>query len=286
MDLAQFANTIALYGFSQLKFVAPIIVSIEIGLGVGLLLRLQLRWLALMSFITLIIFTLSFAYGYLWHGVTSCGCFGAFDVLQTPPWISFVRNAILMIMAGWLFFAAPKKRLEQSIQYGHTAIIVAALTILSAIGFSYLYFNQTKYSKPLVTSGQSVRTSALAEFCPVDTTSTYLVFVFSPTCPHCWAATPKIVSYQSSGLVSKIIALCPPSAAQEQQKYLQHFGQPFTIRVVDRDKLHQITDQVPTAILIQRAKVVKILTTHIPTADSLKTTLENTFSIYAKASLK
>lgn len=227
-------------------------------------------------------FTLLFAYGYLRHDVRSCGCFGAFDALQTPPWVSFARNAALLLVAGWLFYAAPATVPEQPAKKWPAGGL-ALLTGLGAVVLNYVYFNpsQPTHRQPLVAPGQLVRTSALAEFCPADATATTLLFIFSPTCSHCWAATPKVLSYRKQGLVRDIIALCPPSTQAEQQKYLQHFGQPFAIRAVDRDKLHQITDQVPTAILIRQDKVVRVLTAHMPVADSLKMTLAPAAGGYA-----
>lgn len=45
LDLGQFADTISLYGFPQLRFAAPLVTALELGLGVGLLAQLRLRWL-------------------------------------------------------------------------------------------------------------------------------------------------------------------------------------------------------------------------------------------------
>lgn len=85
LDIARFTRTIIAYGLPQLEPLAPVLIALEIGLAVALLLRVYLRKIALLSFGLLGALTAVFAYGYLAHGLTSCGCLGALETVVIPP---------------------------------------------------------------------------------------------------------------------------------------------------------------------------------------------------------
>ncbi|WP_345235765.1 DoxX family protein [Hymenobacter saemangeumensis] len=268
LDTAEFAESIVGYGFpKQLRYIAPFVIALEIWLGLGLLLQVKVRRLALISMVVLAIFTVSFAYGYLHHGVTDCGCFGAFDALQTPPWVSFLRNGLLLLVAAWLYRKAPPAPLPTPFPL---RTLISGATLVTFLLSAFLYVQHGTALRLSVSAGQAVRSSPMAPFCPPSPDSTYVVFIFSPTCPHCWAATPKIMQYRSSGLVSKVVALCPPATKENQQKYLSHFKPDFGIRSVTGKEILRISSLVPTAVFVRRDTILAVYTTRFPSADSLR----------------
>lgn len=273
MDTQAFADTIAEYGFSSLRWAAPAVIAGEIGLGVAFFLQVQLRRIALAGFMLLSVFTLLFAYGYLWHGVTSCGCFGAIEFLQVPPLVSFARNVALLALAGWLYYISPRQK-DARVPALRLTLVVSTF-VGSLILSTYPFFQPQATGGTKLALGQSVKNTALAPFrTGASDSSAYAVFIFSPTCPHCWAATPMVLRYQSSGVVSQIIALSPPSASEEKNKYMQRFTPPFRIQTVSSAVLHKMTDQVPTFILVERDTIRALLNARIPSPDSLQAILK------------
>ena len=270
LDIAQFTTTIANYGLPQLEPLAPVLIAIEIGLGVALLLQVHLKKMALLSFGLLTTLTVLFAYGYLVHGIRSCGCFGALETAQMPPWLSFVRNLLLMGAVIWLYQRAPTNNLSASRTRFRIALGATALAF--AISGS-AYANRYSSSKLGVVRGQLLRTSLLAPYLPASSDSTYVVFIFSPTCAHCEDMTPTVASYRTSGLAARIVALHPPTDAMEQQRYMKRFNPPFSLRTVARDSLYAITYHVPLAFIVSKGVVAHVLGPVMPSADILKALL-------------
>ncbi|GEM_PF-5230074 len=78
-------------------------IFVEWILGILLLFRIWLRPFTLPATITLLLF-FSALIAWAWHkyGLEDCGCFGSF--VETPPWLSLVKNGILLAMSGALYF--------------------------------------------------------------------------------------------------------------------------------------------------------------------------------------
>lgn len=262
LDSTQFADTIVAYGFPKLRFMAPIVIASELAVGLGLLLRVYIRRLALLALLLLLLFTVLFFYGYVWRGVTDCGCFGALKSLQTPPWVSFTRNGLLLVLAGWLYLVTPDQKNKPA---RGKVVILGSITILSFFVLVSQYSSQV-----FLLPKQSVQSSAIAPFCPVNDTATYLVFIFRPTCSHCWAATPKVIDYKRSGMVNKIIAIAPTTSREEEQKYLRHFNPPFAIHTITNAQMSKITNLVPTIVIIKHDTILSVLHDATKLQDSLK----------------
>lgn len=273
LGMAQFTATIAGYGLPQLAVLAHGLIALEMGLGAALVLRVQLRRMALLSLVLLALFTALFAYGYLVRGVRDCGCFGALDALALPPALSFLRNALLLGLSGWLYRRAPQP--EPKPAASPLGVLLAVGTaVLSFLVLGATYSQRTDPMKVGVEPGQSLRGSRLAPFVPAGAAdSTYAVFLFSPACPHCWDATPTVASYQGQGVVSRVIALHAPADSAQVGKYVRHFHPPFALRVVARDSFRAIAQRVPALVLVRRGRVLRVLRPPLPPADSLQAML-------------
>ena len=69
IDTAAFSNMIYQYGLGYFMLLSPVIVIIEISLGVFLVLLINPKRYSFFSFILLMIFTLAFAYAHFKNGV-------------------------------------------------------------------------------------------------------------------------------------------------------------------------------------------------------------------------
>lgn len=105
--LDRFAETVAAYGLIPDGIVSPVaffIVALEIGAGVGLLLKK--KWALLLTAALMLLFIVVLAYG-IWLGLDiDCGCFGpedaeahGFSSLRT----ALVRDILLLLPLIYLF---------------------------------------------------------------------------------------------------------------------------------------------------------------------------------------
>ena len=82
-NLIQFKGIIAAFGLAPLAGPVPWLIVPEIGLVVVPLLGVYVRRLTGLRLAQLAVSAALFTYGYLVHGVTIGGCFGALDALCT-----------------------------------------------------------------------------------------------------------------------------------------------------------------------------------------------------------
>jgi hypothetical protein len=104
--------------------------SLEVILGVALLLRWHLRitlWalLALLVFFTFLTF-----YSAAFNKVTDCGCFG--DFIKLTPWTSFAKDVFLLVLWFVVFFN--QRFLRHSYVQGTTGIMTMTFASAIAIG--------------------------------------------------------------------------------------------------------------------------------------------------------
>ena len=273
LDVGLFTVTIADYGLPQLTPLVPLLIALELALGAALLLRVQLRQLALLSALLLVFFTALFAYGYLVRGVTDCGCFGAIDSLALPPALSVLRNALLLGVSLWLYRRTAAADPGES----QTRLRLALLASVLAVGVARTaYAHRTKPDKVGVVQGQPVSGSLLAPYLPATKDSTYLVFVFSPTCSHCWHATPIVASYQDSGAVDRVIGLYAAQDTAAIGSYRRKYHPPFGVRNVDLAARRAISFRVPLAVLVRGGVLQRVMKPPFPPADSLRMLLAQT----------
>ena len=270
LDMGQFTETIAGYGLPRLAVLAPGLIALEIGLGVALLLRVQRRAMALLSLGLLVLFTALFAQAYLVRGVRDCGCFGAIDALALPPALSFLRNALLIALSAWLYRRSP-------VESGPVGALRPRLVLLAAVlslgAASVAYARRSDPNEAGVIQGQAVRGSRLAPYLPVKSDSTYLVFVFSPSCSHCWHATPTVATYQGQGVVDRVVALYAATDTAATGRYQRTFRPPFALHAVDLDARRAIAPRVPLAVLVRHGIVLRVFKPPLPSADSLQALL-------------
>ncbi|GHT13959.1 hypothetical protein AGMMS4956_10950 [Bacteroidia bacterium] len=254
LALADFANSIAQYGLGALEFLAPLIVVAEVTLGLLLVLQIRTKEISLVANILLVGFTLAYLYGYWFHNVTDCGCFGAFDALNMPPLAIFIRNAILiyLLLAVWRNSNGAAK---QNISWQAMVVFTVLCIVSFASGYTYSGAGKVRLNaKPTRFQGQPISGSLLGKFVSTAKDSTYLVFAFSYTCPHCYNSIENLKQYETSGVVDRVVALALENSANEE-KFRAIFHPNFSIKNCSRDTLLQLTNHFPTAYYIKNDTV-------------------------------
>ena len=206
-DTSAFAETIYNYGFTKLKFLAPIIVIFELILGLQLLFFINVKRTLLISLFTFILFTLIFSYGYIFKNIESCGCFGSFlSKLLDTPIILYTKNTILIILSfiAYKYYNIQK---DKDVKLKLTVISIITASAIFFAGFTFkpsLKINNTDIDKYLNKSTQKI---GLEHFYKFSSDSTYIAIIFSYTCPHCLNTIANVNLFKENGYVDNIVYL-------------------------------------------------------------------------------
>ena len=119
-----------LYFKDLARTLSIVLSSLEVILGVALLLRWYLRQ-TLWALLTLLVFFafLTF-YSAAFNKVTDCGCFG--DFIKLTPWTSFTKDLFLLLL--WVIIFFNQRFLRHSFVRGTTGIMVMTFASAIAIG--------------------------------------------------------------------------------------------------------------------------------------------------------
>jgi uncharacterized membrane protein YphA (DoxX/SURF4 family) len=280
IDTSGFSNLINQYGLGYLMILSPVIVVFEILLGLFLVLLINPKFYAMISFGLLTIFTALFAFAHFKYGVNNCGCFGTTQHINLPPIFSFIRNFILIGMSLIVWIKYPK---EKKIKLGiskhgvgelklayinsnwkkYLVLIVMSISIFTA-GFTY----KTPYflkSKPEIHEfqGQNIKNTELSKYLTTSPDSTYLFFCFSYTCPYCWNSIENLRQYQKSGTVDRtdVVAI---GAENDKDVFIQNFKPDFNIKDLPAIEMDKLTDSYPTAFYVEHDTVKFVLQSELP----------------------
>ncbi len=269
LETHKFVSDMISYGIpDKLADLAILVPTFEIILGLMLVFFIRSKDMAVVSFVTMILFTIGFGYGYLVGGAEDCGCFGAFEALATPPWVSFLRNFILIAMS-FLLMKNPIKH-SGAVQQWQWATMVVALLI------SGVWSGQTSVD-PVVNSAagntqnassalealndpllnKNVSQTALGSVGTFEENKRYLVFVFSPTCPHCWDATANVKAYKEIGLVDEIYGVVV-QGTQGTPMYVERFKPNFEIKEIPQADILRLTNAYPKIFYVTRNTIKNI----------------------------
>ncbi|GAA4502138.1 DoxX family protein [Hymenobacter ginsengisoli] len=109
------------------RFLSIALSSLEVILGVALLIRWYLRQTLLALLALLVFFAFLTFYSAAFNKVTDCGCFG--DFIKLKPWTSFFKD--LFLLGLWLVVFFNQKHLRHSFLRGTAALM--AMTFASAL---------------------------------------------------------------------------------------------------------------------------------------------------------
>ncbi|MDR3365391.1 MAG: DoxX family protein [Prevotellaceae bacterium] len=252
LDAAAFSAIIAQYGVESLGVAAPVIILAEVLLGLLLAFGIRVRWAAFAGALVLLAFTLIYAYGAIFRSVEDCGCFGAIAALNTSPVFTFARNAILLylLLAVW-----QKGKNAESANAGGVAVTMLAVMCMVAFMSGYTYRKAHRSSTAKEYAAQAVENTALKEFISTSKDSTYLVFAFSYSCPHCLNSIENLKQYESFGVVDKVVALAFAADSLAMQRFHSIFNPSFQVKHYPPRQLLRLTDDFPTSYYIKNDTV-------------------------------
>lgn len=274
LDTKTFINDVIGYGIPEkLATIGILVPTFEVVLGLMLIFLIRSKEMALTSLVSLVLFTLGFAYGHFVQGAEDCGCFGAIDALATPPWVSFLRNFILMAMSFLLMKNPIKSMHVPTWKWGVTvaAILISGTwsgvtskgaTPDTATGVAAAVEPTNPYANdPML--NQKIESTALATVGTFDPSKSYLVFVFSPTCPHCWDASENVKAYKESGVVDEIYGVVSDMNQGGLPMYVERFQPNFVPKVVPQADIIRMTNAYPKIFYVRNNTIKYIMSSDI-----------------------
>ena len=272
----EFSQILTQYGFDFLRYIAPFIIVIEAVLGLLLFFCFRLKLTSLLALGFVVGVSAAYIYGHFVMNVEDCGCFGYFSFLNMSPLFTFIRNFVLICILLYVFFKS-----DNSGKTIGKNEIVSITCVLCAVCFvtGYTYEKCENNLTQYVTEGNyaniDVNNSIFGEFHTFSKDSTYLVFVFSYSCPHCYNSIENLKQYERLGVADKIIGLsyAPDSAAIE--KFNNIFNPNFPIKTTKPARLFQLTNQFPISYYVKDNTVKMEIRGILPCGYILKKELNN-----------
>jgi uncharacterized membrane protein YphA (DoxX/SURF4 family) len=111
--------------------------ALEVIWGINLLTGYRIRFTLWMLLLMILFFTFLTYYSWAYNKVTDCGCFG--DAIKLSPKESFIKDILLTILIGFLFFQQKKLPALASPKVGLSANIIATLGAFG-LGMYAIYF--------------------------------------------------------------------------------------------------------------------------------------------------
>lgn len=262
ISAASFAIQIGKYGVPFPEFFSPLIIVVEALIGIVLIFGIRQRLAGAISSLLLIVFTVVYTYGLLFCDISDCGCFGGIHFLNSSPLWLFIRNAILLTMAVYIcFHPVTVVHTHKNIMLTLIAMIIGGCVIAFFSGYSSrnLYYDKTNEgSKPI-----AVSESPLNDLIVTHPDSTYLVFAFSYSCPHCLNSIANINEYEKLKVVDKVIGITRKKINHDD--FNQWFNPKFTIIEIATEK-KMIAKELPTSYYIRNDSIIQIYQGEMPCA--------------------
>ncbi len=264
INTAGFSDLIYQYGFKYLMLMSPIIIITELVLGLFLILLINPKRYSIISFILLMIFTISFAYAYFKNGVNDCGCFGTLQSSNIPPFIIFIRNFILLFMLFIVWIKYPKKETDEVAKWKKLLVLVVICPAIFISGFTFrmplFLMNNSGEQKYL---NQSLKNTELSKYVEASPNRRYLIFCFGYKCPHCWNSIENLRQFIKSNTVDSVYAFAS-GEPNDKKFFIENFHPNFNIKDLQQDAMSQLSDVVPTAFYVEHDTIKVIIQGVLP----------------------
>lgn len=268
VNSAGFGELISSYGLEWFSMLSPVIILIEMLLGLLLLLHLWPRFAATATLALLMVFSIAFMYGHLVHGIEDCGCFGSLGQ-KMPVWATYLRNIILMAFALYILMHEPK-RAATSLDKNRPSLFF--LTVLMTIatfwtGYTWrpttFFMNNFAQAHPLL--GCEINQSPIGRYVQVANDSTYIIWVFSYSCGGCINSMENIKQYQD--VADRFVPLAVTPDPDGRKRRLLQF--PYDAIYVG-DELSGFIEILPTLLYVEDGKVKFVIEESVPSIYSFK----------------
>ena len=245
IDINTFSVQIYAYGVigdkSWLPVAALFTVTVEFLVGFALVFGLRFRYVT--YFVLegmLVVFTGLILYGWLFHDLADCGCFGA---LEISPGASIAKNVVLFGLGLLAWVGRAIRGEPRPLTLGRCLIGLVTLLLTGAIvGYAYQTLNEVKDPTQVAVDAAGRETGVFSDFVAQTDqglfdlgVGEYLVAMLSMDCEHCMEEVPKLNQLMYLADVPQVVALC----------LVENDGDMETFRALTQPEfpMHPIVDQ-------------------------------------------
>lgn len=241
--------------FNKFFFAGYFIPPFEIALGIFFILALYSRRTALVSIITLLVFTGIYLFGYFTSGLAECDCFGNLALSKIPPGMVVVRNAIFLLLSILIFFFPVPKPFYQRSRwpyYSTGVVIVIALVISGITSIKPLVHDRGDFI------GKNISDTPLGAFAHTSPDSTYIIFAYHTTCHFCLNSVENVKAYARTHTVNRIIGLTIGSR-KDFDNFVKMTQPNFSTTIIDRADFAKFAPSVPRVFFIRHNVITDVL---------------------------
>jgi uncharacterized membrane protein YphA (DoxX/SURF4 family) len=269
IDTNGFSNLISQYGLGFFSILSPGLVILEISLGLFLVFLVYPKQISFVSFFLLIIFTGTFAYAHFKNGINDCGCFGSIEHSDLPPYLTFIRNIIFLAISFTIWIKYPKEKMEIANWKKYIIAIILGVSIFVA-GLTYNSSSGTKNkAQKHKFQDKLIQNTELSKYLKTSIDSTYLIFCFSYTCPHCLNSIENLRQYKKSNTVDSVITLAI-GKEPDRKYFFDNFKPDFYLKDLPQESMEKLTDGFPTAFYITHDSVKIVISGVLPSPITFK----------------
>jgi len=283
-----FSVQIYAYGVIQDKSLLPpaalCTLAIEMFLGWALLTRLRLRMLTFVLLEgMLVVFTALILYGWFFHELEDCGCFGP---LEMSPARSVAKNIVLFALgalawAGAALKASPTPPAPARLPWIRAAtalLLSAALT-----GYAFADLNDVIDMKSGGTDEEPGQPGPFTRFV-FDTDQgafdlgkgEHVVIMLSMDCEHCMEEMPSVNELVLLPGVPRAVALCYVESPGDMEQFRLQTDPQFALHPLEQPLTYftLIGDDNLRIYLIRDGRPVQFWDGHAPTYEELMSAVE------------
>jgi len=241
-DLNLFSVQINAYGVISSKNLLPIAalaaLAVELLLGCALLFRVRLRMFTYVAVEGLLaFFTLLILYGWIFHDLKNCGCFGP---LEVSPGISIAKNAVLAAIAGAAAIGVVLSGTEVRARAPRLRLLLAAIAVAGTAGITaYGYWDLNRQAVHVVEGKPGPFASFVFDLPEGHFDlgkGEYLVAMLSMDCEHCMESVPLLNEFLYQSGFPPIVGICLEEQSGDLEEFRAITGPQFP--------LYSIGDQV------------------------------------------
>lgn len=252
IDTTSFSDLISEYGALWFGFAAPIVIFIEIFLGIMLIFDFYSKHISWATAIFLLVVSSIYLYGILVHSITNCGCFGPLTWLNSKPWLTFIRNGILVAMLLPTLILPQEKSPSITIP-AVVFMAVIAVIVMFMCGFSMR--GAKCLQKQNTFHPIALDESPLSECITTHSDSTYLIFAFSYSCPYCLNSIGNVNQYVPMGMADRVIGLAVEDSVT-RERFNRLFETDFEIHEISAMQMYRLSNTMPTTYLIRHDTII------------------------------
>lgn len=252
-DIKHFTSIVLQYEINIFVYAIPFMIIAEIFLGIEMFFNLNIKRNSLISIFLLSLFTLIYAYGFAVKNIEDCGCFGS--ILHISAVFVFIRNVVLIILSILVYKKSEK---EKEDKFRKT---VALVVLGFGVFFTGNYFtlpanmNIVDPQEPELLH-KDIKQTEFGQFYNFDKDSTYMIFAFSYSCPHCLNSIENAKRYSDLEEIDKLVSF---SAGSEEAK--KEFFKNFKMKNIPifENRISSATvSSFPTTFIVKNDTIIFI----------------------------